>query len=287
MRPDLDIVAAARRQPGFTLIEAVMVIAITGVIAAMVSVFMRAPVQGYFEAAQRAALTDAADTAVRRMARDLHLALPNSVRVAAPACIEYIPTSTGGRYRTEQDCSAGACTGNKLDFSSAVGGFDYLGGMSPAPVANDTVVIYNLGIPGADAYSNDNTATIQSVSASGIALTANKQFPFASPGNRFHVIPNGDRVVSYVCTGAGTDSAGNGTGRLLRYANYTPSAVAPTSCPTPPAGTPVLAAMVSACDFSYAPGVTARSGLASMRIVVTENNENVSLYHEVHVNNAP
>ncbi len=287
MRPDASKLVSAGHRRGFTLVEAVMVIAITGVIAAMVAVFIRAPVQGYLDSAARAELTDATDTALRRMGRDLRMALPNSVRRAGPSCLEFLPTITGGRYRAEEDCSGASCAGDPLDFSIEDGGFDFLGGLNPAPVAGDAVVIYNLGIPGADAYSNDNVATIDSLSATNIAFDAGKQFPFASPGNRFYVIPASDRVVSYVCSGAGVDSAGNGTGVLHRYANYTPSASAPGSCPTPPADTPVLAAGVRACEFSYEAGVTARSGLVSMRIVLVKNNEAVNLYHEVHVNNAP
>ena len=265
-----------------------MVIAIMGVIAAMVAVFIRAPVEGYFDAARRAQLTDIADTAVRRIGRDLHLALPNSVRVAAPACIEFLPTSTGGRYRAERNCSSGTCSGgDALEFSSPIGGFEFLGGLNPAPVAGDRVVVYNLGIPGADAYNDDNTATIATVNASSLTFTSNRQFPFASPGNRFYVVPNAERVVSYVCSGAGIDGSGNGTVTFYRYSNYAPSATAPTVCQTIPAGTPVLATRVRACDFSYAAGVTARSGLASLRISIQEQNEAVTLYQEVHVNNAP
>lgn len=287
MGPDSNMSAIAGRGRGFTLVEAVMVIAITGIIAAMVAVFIRAPVEGYMDAAVRAELTDTADTALRRMGRDLRLALPNSVRVAAPACIEFLPVSTGGRYRAEQDCSGASCTGDKLDFSIADNAFDVLGGLDPLPLAGDTVVIYNLGIPGADAYNEDNLATIAAASTGAITLATGKQFPFASPGNRFYVIPAAEGVVSYVCSGAGVDSAGNGTGTLYRYASYTPAASAPASCPTPPSGTPVLARGVSACNFSYAPGVTARSGLASMRVALVKNNEAVNLYHEVHVKNAP
>ncbi|HJW54946.1 MAG TPA: prepilin-type N-terminal cleavage/methylation domain-containing protein, partial [Burkholderiaceae bacterium] len=66
---------------GFTLLEAIIVIAITGIIAAVVAVFIVKPVQGYVDSARRAEMTDTADTALRRISRDLHLALPNSVRV--------------------------------------------------------------------------------------------------------------------------------------------------------------------------------------------------------------
>ena len=62
---------------GFTLIEMIMVIVITGVIAGMVAVFIKGPVDSYFDMARRAELTDIADTAMRRMTRDIRLALPN------------------------------------------------------------------------------------------------------------------------------------------------------------------------------------------------------------------
>ena len=80
---------------GFTLIEAVMVLVITAIVAAMVAVFIQKPVQSYVDSARRADLTDIADTAVRRMAREIRLALPNSVRNPADGsdqCIEFMPT---------------------------------------------------------------------------------------------------------------------------------------------------------------------------------------------------
>lgn len=85
-----------------SLVEAIVVIVITGIIAGMVAVFIRTPVEGYMDAERRAGLTDIADTAVRRMAREIRLALPNSVRTAADGsgrCIEFIPTKIGARYR--------------------------------------------------------------------------------------------------------------------------------------------------------------------------------------------
>ena len=67
-------------QCGFTLIEAIMVIVITGILAGMVAVFIRAPIDAYVDSARRADLTDVADTAVRRVARDIGAALPNGLR---------------------------------------------------------------------------------------------------------------------------------------------------------------------------------------------------------------
>lgn len=277
------------KQAGFTLIEAIMVMTITAVLAAGVAVFLRKPVDAYFDLARRTELSDIADTAVRRIARDLHLALPNSVRMPATPgpCVEFMPTINGGRYRVDVDDLGG---GNVFNTAAPLAVLDVLGSLSVAPVANDRVVVYNLGIPGADAYAGENIATVQSstvVSPSllQINLSPSFQFPFASPGNRFHVIAAAEPSVFYVCSGVGV-VGGNGTGTLFRLVRpITPGA--PNACPAIPANTPILAQNLTECRFSYASGVGERSGLVSLRLGITQGDETVNLYHDVHVNNVP
>lgn len=276
----------SRQQAGFTLVEAIMVMTITAVLAAGVAVFLRKPVEGYFDLARRAALSDAADTAVRRLSRDLHLALPNSVRTVAgdEHCLEFLPTYNGGRYRADVDAAGG---GNVFDTAGVVATLDVPGTLSAAPAAGDLLVIYNLGIAGADAYNRDNMATVAGGSTTQITLNPAKQFPFGSPGNRFHLIPGSEQAVFYVCTSVGSDAAGNGTGTLFRLSGYGINAAEPGACPVPAAGTPILAQNVSTCSFGYVNGVTARSGLVSLRLGITQSNETVNLYHDVHVSNVP
>ena len=87
---------------GFTLVEMITVIAITGILAASVSVFIRVPIQVYQDAQHRASITDAANTAFALLKRDLQNALPNSIRmtlVGAVYYLEFLQTRTGGRYR--------------------------------------------------------------------------------------------------------------------------------------------------------------------------------------------
>ncbi|MEO8407663.1 MAG: type II secretion system protein [Oxalobacteraceae bacterium] len=287
--PDAMQTTMTKHQRGFTLIEAVIVIAITGIVAAMVAIFIRTPVQGYIDVERRAEMTDAADTALRRIARDVRLALPNSMRTvaASPLCLEYLPTSTGGRYRTD----VGA-VGNEdvLDFDKPDASFDILGPLNPVPASGDQLVVSNFGIPGADAYSGVNRATISAATGSSIALNPAVNFPseLKSPGSRFQVIPDAEQAVFYVCTNSATgiDAAGNGNGALYRLSHYGINPAAPAACPAIPLGAPVLAKNVSACAFAYAP-VNQRNGLVSMRITITKAGESASLYHQVHVSNVP
>ena len=269
-------------QQGFTLIELVMVIVIMGVIGATLAVFMRAPVDAYLDSGRRAALTDLADTAVRRMARDIARALPNSLRTPSTQCVEFIPTRTGGRYRAEPDSGVpGNQAAAVLDFTVSDTSFNMLANNASLPaeqriVANDVVVVYNLGVPGADAYAGDNSSVVAGVTAgteSTISIAA-KQFPLASGSNRFHVVPGNEKIVSFVCSG----------GRLLRSSDHAYA----NSCPTSGATVSVLANNVSACNFVYNSSDLQRNALVQMTITLTDSSgESVGLYHEVHVGNTP
>ncbi|MBK9161786.1 MAG: hypothetical protein IPM27_09545 [Nitrosomonadales bacterium] len=268
-----------------------MVIVITGIIGGMVAVFLKAPIQQYMDVSRRADMTDIADTAVRRVVRDLRLALPNSVRVTG-ACdgvgdcfIEFLPTTSGGRYRAVADagvlCAAvpGNAAGDALSFVAADTCFEVLGPL-PTVAVGDQVVVYNLGSAGADAYAGNTLAThnrraVSAVGANTISITSANALPFDSPGNRFHVITT---PVSYVCDGAGA---------LLRWQGYAIQAAQPTTLPI--TGSSVrLATHVSGCRFDYNANVVAqRSGLVTMHLGITEQGETVSLYSAAHVSNQP
>lgn len=273
-------------QRGFTLVELIMVIVILGVIGSVVVVFMPAPIEAYFSSGRRAALTDVADTTVRRMARDLRTALPNSVRVSATAgsptnnCIEFIPTKTGGRYRAD-DTPAG------LNFAVADLSFNMLGSNLGLPVdqriaVNDVVVVYNLGIAGADAYSQNNTAVVTGLGTETAApiespiSIASTLFPLASGSNRFHVVPGNERVVAYVC-----NTVTRTLRRTVSAAFFTPASCLATG--------PILASNVDRCEFSYddVGSNLQRNALVSMSIQMSNTGETVSLQHEVHVSNTP
>ncbi len=255
----------------------VTVISITAIIGAAVVTFMRLPMQGYLDTVRRAELADAADTAVRRINRDLHLALPNSVRVnGAGTAVEFLLMRAGGRYRAEL---TGAGAGDILDFNNAAD--DRFGVIGPLPTlaAGDQIVVYNLGIPGADVYAGDNRRSYASTDAlQNIVFTPTASpFPFASPSSRFQVV---EGPVSYVCAG----------GTLTRYSGY---AITAAQNVPPVGGTAAVLAKdvdmtAGACNFTYdASAVSVRVGLVTLRLRLTRSGESVNLYHASHVSNVP
>ena len=284
-------------QRGMTMIEAIIVIVITGIIGSVVAMFIRLPVRGYTDAVARAAATDLADSAMRRLARDLRLALPNSIRAPAGAgskYIEFIETTAGLRYLAEDDMDAALLPGNYLNWNDQSKlRFTVVGGVPTdrhRPVPGHSVVVYNLGPTQEPANAYDcttrcNLARIASVDATSITLATN---PFArqaasgvaltSPGRRFHVVTT---PVTYFC-----DTAKR---RLIRYWDY---GFKPSQ-PNPPiigGKSAILAENVNNCSFRYDNLANQRNGLVGISLelrVRGERDSLLALEHQVHVDNTP
>jgi len=276
-----------KTQFGFTLVEMIVVMVITGIIGGIVATFMLTPVRGYTDLARRAELTDIADSALRRIARDIRTALPNSVRVTViggATYLEFLPTTGSGRYRAATapagaSAGCGSLAADVLGFTAADTCFEVLGPM-PTLAVGKLVVVYNRGIAGADAYAGDNTAAITAVAGQAITI-APTLFPFPSPGNRFQVI---NTPVTYVCTPA-VDAAGNGTGTLTRWQGYAISAAQPVALPAG-ATAALLANRVSACTFTYG-AIGQRLALVTLQLTLSDGGENVTLYSSTHISNVP
>lgn len=299
------------RHAGVTLIELAITIALVGILAALIVNFV-APVRSYIDSSRRAALADTADIALRRIGRDVRLALPNSVRVDGTGrYVEFLLVRTGGRYRADVDplatltCIDGASAvpaNDVLDFTAADMCFKTLGAIpsisqvtvDAAPNRGDFVVVFNLPstptTPNADAYQFPGTGGNKSKISAAVAGTlvnvgqdriafAGNLFTYESPGNRFFII---EGPVTYGCAG----------GTLTRYWGYT---ITPTQTPVPPAGgnSAIVATGVTDCTFTYDTSIAAQgAGLVTMALQLNMQDsrgatETVSLYHAVHVSNVP
>lgn len=294
-RPD----ALAAR--GFTLIETIIAIVITGIVAGIVALFIARPIQGYLDAARRAGMTDAADTALRRVAHDIRQAVPNTVRLAdGGRYLEFIPTRDGGRYRAQRDgvgCPPAATDPHADPIFNADDcvfpgnpdndRFDVLG-PPVAGGAGDFVVIFNTGQNGLDAYqSGQNRRTVGAITPGKVSFNATAALfpPFESPSQRFQIVPVSGPL-SYGCVAVAAP-AGFGGFQLWRFTAYRAGVDNWSAQPTAPQGAAaLLASDLSECRFAY-DALSATNGLVIARLAVQRENETVSLVHEVHVDNTP
>ena len=292
-----------KQAAGFTLVELITVIVLTGILSLVVWRNLSLPIRGFVDLTARNEATGAVRLAMNRMTREIRLALPNSVRVSADgSALEMLRLSGGGRYRVEAD--PGNAASDPINLGASADSFSVLGDWNiPTSVRTsagvsaclagtaDCLAIYNTGNPGTcaaqtagtrtNAWCGDNLAGIASANSATRIVTFNRAdgtttFPTGSPVNRFFVV---DTTVAFVCA----------SGELRRYAGYP---IAATQS-VPPSGTPaVLATNVASCNFSYLPGSLARAGLVALSLTLNLTNgenrtESVTLFDQLQLPNSP
>jgi MSHA biogenesis protein MshO len=247
----------------------------------------------YSAQTRRAELIDDADSALRFMGRDLRSALPNSVRIATSGSVwalELLATLDGARYRDGGPVSNPALD---LDFTTADGAFSTTVPFTQLtlPWSSTTAYlsIYNVGVPGANAYDMVNVITPANTTitvAAGATVNANLitlnpafRFAFGSPGKRLYLVSG---PVSYLCdTAAGT---------LTRYSGYAITTTQNSSAAAF-AAAGATASLVSKdvgdCQFSYTAGTAQRNALSTLSLQLLRNGEIVQLLHEVQMVNSP
>lgn len=289
------------REHGFTLIELIVVMILTGLLSTVVMQFITTPIDIYVDQSRRAALVGEAQSVIDGIAHDVHLAVPNSIRVGCSGgCVELMRGVSGGRYRAQPP-------GDTLSFipADADSGFAVLGNLTgaagvttsadPDACGNGTascLVVYNTGFAGTDLWAGDNAATVTAVTggpAFNITFdnsrfsSGNPVFPASSPGQRFTI---SDTPVTFLC-----DTT---LGTLRRYWGYTRRSLhsdhdshAELTALSNPAENALMAERLSSCQFSYTAGTPTRNGVLSLRLTVSESGESVTLFHQVSVSNVP
>lgn len=281
-----------RKQAGFTLVELVIVMVLTGIIAGVLATQLGPTIQSYLAVERRAALTDQADTSLRRIATEIRSAVPNSLRLHSSQCLELVPTIDGGRLRTGPDIGSAANPGLFLDQFESKATFDVLTAFTNPVSRGDLVVIGNQNTN--DLYNRTNVAVIDSVQKTDdntgrhrITLDGARTIPQGYDSGRFVVVPAGWRSVTYTCVAPGKDKNDNGSGTLYRITSNVLAQDA--TCPEPANTSPIVASNVEACSFEYSPnqGATQESGFAQLRLTLRTRGESVSLTLGAHVDNVP
>ena len=288
-----------RRNAGFTLVELILVVTLCAVIGAMVASVLSRPLDNFVGQSRRAELVDRGAVALSRMQRDIHLAVPNSLRVSADGqALELLGIHSAGRYRpnrTGSDSLAFA-SGTASDCTASGQRCDAVQLLEPGldPSGARWLVLYNIGaesggvaLAGSNlwAYANPGVVTPSGATFAALAGAPSGEsllqvsgasgfrFAYASPQRRLYLA---DKVVGYRCVG----------GELRRYEYAQLLATLPASIPAT-ASSALLAADVAGCTFTYRRGTGTRAGLAGLRLRLTRGGESVELTQQVHIDNAP
>jgi MSHA biogenesis protein MshO len=307
MRAADVICPGAARVRGMTLIELIVVIMLTGIVASMAAVFVLRPVQGYVDLGRRAELVDAAESALRRMTRDIRLAAPNSVRVTNVGlgfALELLPVVDGARYATDPsytDCEN--LTG--FDPAAADDNFDILGTfgtLATGTPAGHRLLINNIGAGSThDVYADGvspspaaplvitpvgTTITIALNPVAGcpangkhhITLSAAHQFRVSSPRERVFVVTT---PVSYLCD--------PGAGTLVRYAGYPIQATQPTTAAALNALAGASARVADNLELCTAKTTTSQirdRGLVTLTLTLHDQGERIRLVQQAQLDNS-
>lgn len=273
-----------RPMHGFTIIEAIVVIVITGIIAGIVALIIGRTAGSYDSLNRRDKLQTSARLAIERIVREVRHALPNSIctfngaTCAGPADrLYFVRSIDAGRYQNQAGTYPSGDAHNPLIVGAGGANlFDVVSGPVSSDVVNGQwVVVYNTNNTDPYIAGNRNQLNGTTTLDTGNGIIGQVLFPVAvsfpkhSPHQRFHIIED-EATLFYL------------DGTELKRADTdldTPNTIAGTP--------PILLQNVQNLSFTYDGGSQHRAGLLKIELTISEDNEQIQVVHEAHVYNVP
>jgi MSHA biogenesis protein MshO len=307
-----------QRCAGFTLLELVVGLVLSTIVIGFTASLMTTPVDAYYAQTRRTEMVENSELITQSLARDLAMAVPNSVRIRSQgnnrAIVEMLSFDVVTFYRPAGSLGpAGtwSATDRELELDTAPpdSRLSVFGRINALQTANSYtypdryLVVNNAGINNDDAYRLARVITPAPVTLSitrdplTYAASGEEQLTFA-PAFRFrNNPPNPSRrlflvrgPVAYIC-----NSAAN-AGTLRRYDNYAitqamPATEAAAQLNAVGVRNAVLSGNVSACRFTCGGATDAAPCLRALTVEIElsrpagTNNESITLYQHLPVDN--
>jgi len=269
------------RAQGFTLMELVVAIAISGVVVTFAAMFITAPVDAYAAQSRRARLLADASMPWPRLQADLRNALPNSVRWRNNGrykVLEMLETRGFARYVTPPAASFDVAGTTHGIFSTEQVGDPQITGVFLS-VNNAWQEAYTRTTSMTPALDITLANTVPVVAGHArLALSVAPAINTNSPRNRVYLVRG---FVAYLCDQVlGTVTRYQGTGVVANLTSHdTPAGFGG-------AASEIIARGIVRCDFAEqrAPNLPQ---LVTARFTASRNNEILTLLHQASLEHLP
>ncbi|MBU0728106.1 MAG: prepilin-type N-terminal cleavage/methylation domain-containing protein [Proteobacteria bacterium] len=264
-----------KKPNGFTLMELIMVIVLLGVMGMMGSEFISEIFRGFKATDARLDIYEEGKTALVRMERELHNAIPNAINPASATDLQFGSIDEQAMRCTDTVaplCDPGEYVFGQYSDNNPVGkAFIRDLSMALDSTTNPIISIYNRSW----GDFNDIPAGSQRL----YSVTGNSgprkmdlipNVKAASPNKRFYAV---DQAVRYFLSGTTLlrETAPVTVGSSIIFAN---------------GGYP-LAREVSNLIFGYQPGSLSRNAIVTIDFTISRNGEDVDFHKEVQIRNVP
>lgn len=278
---------------GFTLVELIVVMVVSSILAVGTTMFIMQAVRGYVDVAGRDDLATSGRISIERMTREIRDALPNSVRISnrtTDKCLEFIPIANAGLYASEVINQNATDTGNMLPTNSTfTGNFSfhaYGNALSDANAAY--VAVYPVTSGGCyNATDGDpqsgHLRMVNDANATHVAFESinGRSFPESDYGNppqpRFFLVD--DPIIFCI----------ENSGKINRYGDYKLDHSTPAPGDTPRLLAKNVVFNDSSFEYTTDPALT-RNGMVRINLALQrpdDSGEVIRFSHEVQIRNAP